>query len=88
MIAFEINPRLGHEGRQSRNEIYWFDGHLRGAIPVGGLQGIENLAVETQRKAENCHCSSDKLPTQLLTIVLLMSFTAHPGVPGSVPRAG
>ena len=50
MIAFEINPRLRHEGRQSRNEIYWFDGHLRGAISRWGRL-LARAAWCTQAKA-------------------------------------
>ena len=44
MVAGEVDPRFGHEGRQSRNEIHWFECDLRGAIAVRRLQGIENLA--------------------------------------------
>ena len=80
VVASEIDPRFWHGGRQSRNEIHWIEGQLRGAIPVGRLQGLENLAGGTQRKAGNGHRWSGTVPTQSLTLVLLMSFTAHPGV--------
>ena len=85
LVTSKIDPRFWHEDRQSRNEIHWrmaapIEGHLRGAIPVGRLQGLENLAGGTQRQAGNGHRWSGNVPTQSLTLVLLMSFTAHPGV--------
>ena len=80
VVASEIDPRFWHEGRQSRNEMHWVEGHLRGVIAIGRLQGLENLAGGTQRQAGNGHRWSGDVPTQSLTLVLLMSFTAHPGV--------
>ncbi len=80
MVASEIAPRFSNEGRQSRNEIHWFEGHLRDAIPVGRLQGIKDLAGGTQLRTRNRHREYGNVPAQLLTLVLLMSFTAHPGV--------
>jgi hypothetical protein len=50
LVTKEIDPRFWHEGRQSRNEIHWVEGRLRGAIPVGRLQGLENLAGGAERK--------------------------------------
>jgi hypothetical protein len=80
VVASEIDPQFWYEGRQSRNEIHWVEGHLGCSIPVGRLQGLENLAGGTQRKAGNGHRWSGNVPTQSLTLVLLMFFTAHPGV--------
>jgi hypothetical protein len=80
VVTSEIDPRFWHEDRQSRNEMHGVEGHLRGAIPVGRFQGLANLAGGTQQKAGNGHRWSGNVPTQSLTLVLLMSFTAHPGV--------
>ncbi len=55
MESREIDPGLGNQCRQSCNEIHRLEGHLRGAIPVGRLQGIEHLAGGAQRKAGNCN---------------------------------
>ena len=37
VVASEIDPRFWHEGRQSRNEFHWIEGHLGRSIPVGRL---------------------------------------------------
>ena len=37
MVASEVDPRFGHEGRQSRNEIHRLECDLRGAFAVRRL---------------------------------------------------
>ena len=48
MIPGEVDARFWHECRQSCDEIHRLECHLRGAIPVRRLQGIENLAGGTE----------------------------------------
>jgi hypothetical protein len=48
MVVGEIDPWLGYQGRQPRNEIYRTDGrpiegHLGRPIPVGRLQRVDHL---------------------------------------------
>ena len=63
VVTSEIDSRFWHEGRQSRNEIHWVEGHLGCSIPVGRLQGVENLAGGTQRQAgKGLEC---KLPSNI-----------------------
>ena len=51
VVAGEVDAGLRHQGSQTCDEIHRLECHLRGAIPVGRLQGLDNLAGGTQRKA-------------------------------------
>ena len=44
VVAGEVDAGLRHQGSQTCDEIHRLECHLRGAIPVGRLQGIEHLA--------------------------------------------
>jgi hypothetical protein len=42
--------------------MHWVEGHLRGAIPVGRFQGLENLAGGTQQIDQTLYLSRPKKP--------------------------
>ena len=44
VIAGKIDAGLRHQGSQTCDEIHRLECHLRGAIPVGRLQGVDHLA--------------------------------------------
>ena len=48
VVAGEVDAGLRHQGSQTCDEIHRLECHLRGAIPVGRLQGVDHLAGGTQ----------------------------------------
>ena len=59
----QVDAGFGHQGSQFRNEVQWFEDHVRGAMPkalamlagqafaIGRLQFIAHLALRRQRQA-------------------------------------
>ena len=47
MIAGEVDPRLGYQGRQPCDEIYRVEGHLRRSVALGRLQVVDHLGGRT-----------------------------------------
>jgi hypothetical protein len=48
MVPGQVDSRLWHQRSQAGDEIHRIEGHLRGAVPVGGLQGVDHLAGGTE----------------------------------------
>jgi hypothetical protein len=44
MVAGEVDPRLGYQGRQPRDEIYRVKDHLGRSVAIGRLQVVDHLA--------------------------------------------
>jgi hypothetical protein len=48
VVPGEIDAWFWHEGRETGDEIHRIEGHLRGAIPVRRLQGVDHFAGGTE----------------------------------------
>ena len=80
MITGEIDPRLGHQGNQSGDEVQWVENHVRGAVVVGYFELIAYLSVAGQGQALDRYCRSCNIPAQAFQFVPLVGFGGHAGV--------
>ena len=88
VIAGEVDAGLRHQGSQTCDEIHRPERHLRRPIPVGCLQGIENLTGRTEREARKGNGRTGDVPAESLPFILLMPLTAHAGVEGEAVGFG
>lgn len=80
VVTGEVDSGFGHQCRQSSNEIYRLEGHLRRSVSVGRLQCINHLARGTQCKSGNCYGRSGNVPTQAFTLAPQGSLSGRSGL--------
>ncbi len=68
---------MRNRGRQTGQEIHGFEGHLRRSVPVGDLQGVDNIAGGTERQTRDSYRGADDVATQALPFISLTAFAAR-----------
>ena len=49
MKSCQIHPWFWHQGRQPGDEVQWLENDMGGAIPVGRLELVANVAIRRER---------------------------------------
>ena len=60
----QIHPWFGYQGRQPGDEIQRLEDDMGGAIPVGRLELVTDLAIGGQRQAFFRHCWTADVPAE------------------------
>ena len=74
----QVARRVAH--KDVRHQIEWLEDHVGGAVPIGRLQSVVNVALGRERKSLAADCGPRDVTAQPFEFGALIGGSDHAGV--------